>query len=298
MIDFKALLTAVTIPAVTVDNVSEVAKETLSDKALKQLGDAAFELVKAVIFVILVWFIGNKIIKFITKLVKKGLEKSNVDTGAAGFITTFVNVGMKVILIFIILGGIGVNTSSIIAVLGSAGLTAGLALQGALSNFSGGVLLLIQKPFTVGDYITACGHSGTVKKIDLFYTRLATYDNNLVVIPNGTLMNTQIINTTYAEYKLIDYKVGVDYSTDIPLVREALQAVIDREERAVTDNEHKPNIFISSFDASAITMDMRFYVKTEDYWPVTFETPERVKEELDKRNISIPFDQLDVHVKQ
>ena len=275
----------------------EIPELSFSQKTFEKLGDVAFELVKTVIIVLLVWFIGSKVIKFVIKLVKNALARTNMDAGAAGFLTTFINVALKLVLAFMILGYIGVDTSSIIAIVGSAGLTAGLALQGALSNFAGGVLLLIQKPFVVGDFITACGHSGTVKKIDLFYTRMLTYDNNLVVIPNGTLMNTEITNTTYAAFKMIVYKVGVDYSSDVEKVKKALMDSAECDSRAVIDDEHPVNIFISSFDASAITMELRFFVKTDDYWPAKFAISEEVKKRFDKEGIQIPFDQIDVHMK-
>jgi len=289
------------IPSGAADQLtSEIANAssnpTVWNKLLEKLSEWAWSFLWTLIAVAVIWFVGSRIIKFVTKIIRNALKKSNMDESAAGFLVSVCNVGMKILLAFIILGCFGVTTSSIMAVIGSAGLSIGLGLQGALSNFAGGVLILVQKPFKVGDLITANGQTGTVKRIDIFYTRMLTYDNKMIVIPNGSLMNSDIENTTSEDMRLIDFKIGVDYSSDIKAVKAALSNVIKNDPRSLVTDEYPERIFISTFDASQITMCMRFWVKTDDYWPVTFDIAEEVKNEFDKCGISIPFDQLDVHL--
>lgn len=242
----------------------------------------------------LIFFIGRKLIKWITKIVKKALERSSVEESAENFLLSIVRVLLDIVLVMILAGYLGVGGSSIVAVLGSAGLAIGLALQGSLSNFAGGVLILILKPFIVGDYIIAEGTEGVVDSIDLFYTRLITADNKMVVIPNGSLTNENITNVTNQPKRRVDLAIGIDYSQNIAEVREILLQLAAKHELILQEEE--TIVFVSAFDASAITIGFRFWTKTENYWAARWDMLEKIKAAFDKKGISIPFDQLDVNL--
>lgn len=243
---------------------------------------------------LLVFFVGRKLIKWITKIVGKALEKSSVEESAENFLLSIVRVLLDIVLVMVLAGYLGVGGSSIVAVLGSAGLAIGLALQGSLANFAGGVLILILKPFAIGDYIIAEGSEGVVDSIDLFYTRLITADNKMVVIPNGSLTNSNITNVTNQPKRRVDLEIGIDYSQNIAEVREILLQLAVKHELILQEEEK--NVFVSAFDASAITIGFRFWTKTEDYWAARWDMLEKIKAAFDKKGISIPFDQLDVNL--
>ena len=250
---------------------------------------------KAVVALIL-YLAGRWLIKWIMKLYDRIVERSRLDLSVASFLKNILKIALQILLIFIAADYLGLQTTSIVAVLGSAGLALGLALQGSLSNLAGGVLLLIIKPFRVGDYIIACGNEGTVTGMDIFYTRMLSVDNKLIVIPNGTLSNSSIVNVTNEPKRRLDLTVGIDYSEDIRKVRAVLQEVLERQEKLLREEEKQ--IFVSSFDASAITIGIRVWVATEDYWPVRWEMLEKIKYAFDENQITIPFDQLDVNLNQ
>lgn len=243
---------------------------------------------------IVVYYIGTKIIKLVMKLLRRFFEKSSLDEGASYFLHTVIRIVLYIILIIIAGGFVGVETSSVVALIGSAGLTIGLALQGSLSNFAGGVLILVLKPFKVGDYIITGTNEGTVSKIDIFCTRLLTVDNRMVVLPNGTLSNSNITNVTNEPERRLDLVVPVAYSADIDQVRTVLQGVADSCELVLKD--HDIDIFLMTFDASSINMAFRVWVQTENYWKLKFEMQEKIKKSFDQANISIPFNQLDVNI--
>lgn len=264
----------------------------LQDKVFPFMINVAVSFAIAVI----VYLIGRKINHWIMKLVERWFNRSNLDDGASGFLSTVVKVALNIVLLTIILGIVGIQTSSLVALVGSAGFTIGLALQGSLSNFSGGVLILLLKPFKVGDYIIAVGKNveGTVEKIDICYTKLTTIDNQMIVVPNGSLSNMEIINTTNEEKRRIDLFVPVPYSCDINKVKQVLTSVARSCEGVLVEEEIQ--VFLYSFDASSISMGFRVWCDTQDYWPLKWELQEKIKVAFDKENISIPFNQLDVKV--
>lgn len=249
-----------------------------------------------VIVAILVLLIGSRIIKFLLKLIKKSLDRSKVETGVVTFLCSLVKYSLYFILAMIILAQFGVTTSSVVAVLGSAGLTLGLALQGSLSNFAGGVLILLLKPFVVGDYIIdgATGQEGTVSSITIFYTKLLTIDNRLILIPNGTLSNSSITNVTHMEKRRIDLVIGVSYEADLAKTKQVLTEVVQKEPNRLADEP--VDIYVSELADSAVQMGVRVWVKNENYWPTKWKLTEDIKNALDANNISIPFPQMDVRV--
>ncbi|MCF2641060.1 MAG: mechanosensitive ion channel [Lachnospiraceae bacterium] len=251
-----------------------------------------------ILLAILIWFIGVKLVKFLRKRIRKWLAKLNFDTGVIQFLDSLIKIVAYFILICIILGLFGIQTTSIVAVLTSASLAAGLALQGSLANFAGGVLILALKPFVVGDYIIedTHGNEGTVMHISTVYTKLKTVDNKTIVIPNGTLANSSLTNLTQMEKRIVDLKIGVAYHTDLKKAKEVITEVIMAEEARILDEPVK--VFVSELGASEITIGCRIWVKTEDYWEARWRLLENLKNALDEHQIEIPFQQIDVNLKQ
>lgn len=256
-----------------------------------------FNVLKVIILALLIWFIGKKVIELALKLTKKGLEKSNVDDGVQSFLMSLVRIALYAILIVVLIGTVGIETTSIAAVFASAGVAIGLALQGSLSNFAGGVLILILKPFKIGDYIVAKGLEGTVIGIDIFYTKLLTTDNRLVVLPNGSLSNSDLVNVSHEPTRRIDLVASVDYSTDIKRVKTILFDIGSNLEYSFEDEAHPVQVYVNSYEASSIDLGLRFWVKAEDYWTAKWEATEQIKAKFDAAGISIPFNQLDVMIK-
>ena len=260
------------------------------DKAQEQIIAFGWKL----LIVLLIWFIGKKIIKLTLHILEKTFNRSNMEASVAIFLIAVSKAILYGILFVILISSIGVNTSSLVAVLGTATLSIGLALQGSLANFAGGVLILIMKPFRVGDYIITPDKEGTVTGVDIFYTRMLTADNRLVVIPNGTLSNSNIINVTHEPIRRLDLSVSIDYSENIKMVKDILERVSSEHELVLKDYERQ--IFVNSFDPSAINIGIRMWVNTENYWILKWDILEKIKEAFDANDVTIPFDQLDVNV--
>ena len=260
---------------------------------LPNMLDFCFNVVLAVI----VYLIGSRIIKAILKMNKRWADRKEIDEGVKQFIHAFIKGALYVLLIFIILTLFGVTTASVVAMLGSAGLTLGLALQGSLSNFAGGVMILLMKPFKVGDYVIedTNKNEGTVEEISLFYTRLKTVDNKSIVIPNGTLANNSMTNVTAAEKRRLDLTVGISYQADIRQAKEVLNQVILNEPACLLEEETK--VFVSELADSCVIMGIRIWVKTEDYWDAKWRMNENIKYALDENEIEIPYPQMDVTIR-
>lgn len=251
-----------------------------------------------IILAVVVYFIGTRIIKFLMKTYDRWADHREVDEGVRQFLHSLFKAALYLLLVFVILTLFGVTTASVVAVLGSAGLTLGLALQGSLSNFAGGVIILIMKPFKVGDYIIedTNKNEGTVEEISLFYTRLATRDNQQVLIPNGVLANSSMTNVTSTDKRRIDLLIGVSYEADIRRTKEVLQRVIFGEPACLLEEETR--VFVSELADSCVTMGIRIWVKTEDYWDARWRLTENIKYALDENGIEIPYPQMDVHLHQ
>lgn len=256
-----------------------------------------FQIGKIIIVALLIWFIGKKAIALALKITKRALEKGKVDDGVQSFLMSLARILLYGVLIVVLIGTIGIDTSSVIALLGSAGLAIGLALQGSLSNFAGGVLILILKPFRIGDYIIANGMEGTVTSIDIFYTKLKTGDNRVVVLPNGTLSNSDLVNASQEPIRRVDMKASVDYNSDIREVKAILFDIASNLEYSFEDEKHPIQVYVDAYGDSAINVGLRFWVKAEDYWNAKWTANELIKEKFDRSGISIPYNQLDVMIK-
>jgi len=249
-------------------------------------------LVIALIFII----IGRKVIKWIKKIINRSFDRANMDQGVHKFLISLIGISLNVVMLVAVVRILGVESSSLAAIIGSAGLTIGLALQGSLANFAGGVLILIMKPFRMGDYIVANGMEGTVTSIDIFYTRLLTVDNQKVVIPNGGLSNSSIVNVTNEEVRRLDLLVPVSYDSDIKKVKLILSQIVESEELVL--KEEPVTIYVDSFKESSIAIGIRMWTKKEDYWNLKWDLLEKVKETFDDEKISIPMKQLDINIKR
>lgn len=270
------------------------ALENYMDEALPKLLDLAVN----VLFAVLLLLIGGKVIKWLVKLLKTSMERTNAEQGVVTFVASLCKYALYFVLVLMVLSNFGITASSVIAVLGSAGLTLGLALQGSLSNFAGGVLILLLKPFVVGDYIieNSGKQEGTVSEITIFYTKLLTTDNKAVMIPNGTLSNSSIINVTAMKKRRLDLKFSIAYDSDIATVKKILERIVTTDEAVLKEDD--TNVFVSDLLDSSIEMGVRCWVKKEDYWTTKWRMVENVKLEFDANGISIPFPQMDVNVKK
>lgn len=251
----------------------------------------------SVIGAVLVYAIGVRLIRWVRRLFRKMLQRHNVDEGVQQFLDAILKVAGYFILILIILGFFGVTTASVVAVLGSAGLTLGLALQGSLSNFAGGVLILLLKPFVVGDYIIeeSGKKEGNVLEISIFYTTLLTADHNTVVIPNGTLANNSITNLTKSGRRRLDIRVGIAYSADLLLAKQVLQRVAEQSGHLLPDEE--PTVLVDGLGDNSVDLIVRVWTNPDEYWDERWELTEQIKLALDQAGIEIAFPQLDVHVR-
>ena len=281
------------------ENLQEVAKNpgivgTWLQGLIPDLLNFAFQVVVSII----IYIVGSKIINLILKMFRKSMERRDVDTGVRQFVLPLIKYALYLVLIFIIMGLFGIATTSAVAVLGSAGVAVGLALQGSLSNFAGGVLILLLKPFRVGDYIIehSGGKEGTVTEISIFYTKLLTIDNKVVMVPNGTLSNSSITNVSTMEKRRVDLVVGIAYEADIRTAKEVLYSVAEAEEARLPEEEIL--VFVDELGDSSVNMGVRIWVKTEDYWSARWRLTENIKYALDRHNISIPYPQMDVQIKQ
>jgi small conductance mechanosensitive channel len=243
---------------------------------------------------ILVLVVGLIVIKSITKWAVRMMNKSNVDASLIPFLRSLISITLKVLLIISILSMVGIQMTSFIAVLGAAGLAVGLALQGTLQNFAGGVIILLFKPYKVGDYITTQGYSGTVKEIQIFTTILTTPDNQTIIIPNSPIAVNPLTNFSTQETRRVDFTFGIGYSDDIDKARSVIMKIINEDERI--HKEPEPLVKIANLGDSSVDFATRVWVNAGDYWSVFFDTNEKIKKAFDSEGISIPFPQQDVHL--
>ena len=248
------------------------------------------------ILALLTLVIGLWIINSFTRVLEKGFERSEMEATLAKFLKNFTNMGLKALLFISVASMVGIETTSFIAVLGAAGLAVGLALQGSLSNFAGGVLILMFRPFKVGDFIEAQGHAGVVRAIEIFNTIMTTGDNKTIIVPNGALSNGSIINYSKQETRRVDIVFGIGYDDDLKKAKEILAGLIGADERILKDPE--PLVVISSLGDSSVNITTRSWVNAADYWGVFFDLTENAKLAFDEAGISIPYPQTDVHLHQ
>ncbi len=282
-----------TITEVISDNVEVVSWDVLMQYLQDSLPTVLDFLVKLIIAII-VLLVGRRIIRFVRKCLRRFMDKSNLDTGLKQFFDKFVYVALHFVLILAVLGRFGITASSVIAIIGSAGLSIGLALQGTLSNFAGGVLILLLRPFKVGDYIRedTSGNEGRVQEIQLFYTKLVTLDNKVVIVPNANLTSSSLTNMTNQDRRRVDIKVGISYNADIREAKQVIEAVLSAEEKRLEDEPYK--IYVDELADSSVMIGTMVWVPTEDYYEVKWRLTENIKYALDENHIEIPFPQVTV----
>ena len=271
-------------------------KEGIVKNWLENLGTGVLSFFWSVVLSLLTYLIGMRVISMIRSIVRRMMEKRNVDLGVRQFTDGVLKIICYISLGIMILNLFGIQTMSFSAAVASLGVTTGLALQGALSNFAGGVLILVLRPFAVGDYIIEDTHSneGTVSEISIFYTKLQTIDNRVIVIPNGTLANSSLVNVTTADMRQIDLRFSISYNSDIRVAKGILtQIAVDTPER-IEDQDMR--VFVSSLEDSSVELGLRFWVPTDEYWNVRWRLMEQIKEGFDANGVTIPYNQLDVHI--
>ena len=281
------------VAEVTQDTVEEMGRfaQYIQDSIPKLAGFGMRVLIALALF-----FIGRIIIGWIQRVVRRSLERSSADKGVEQFVDSFLKVGLYSLLIFSIAAKFGVDTASVAALVASGGVAIGLALQGSLSNFAGGVLILLLKPFEVGDYITedTNKNEGTVKEIQIFYTKLSTIDNKTIVIPNGMLTNSSLTNATAKAERRLDLKVSISYQADLRKAKALLEDILTSDPCVMKDEEI--NVFVDDLADSAVVLGARAWVKNDEFWPTRWRLLETIKLTLDEEGIEIPYPQLTVHV--
>lgn len=245
---------------------------------------------------ILVLVIGIWVINKLTRLVSNQSQKALPDETLAKFLSNIFEVVLKVLLVISAASMVGIETTSFVAVLGAAGLAVGLALQGSLSNFAGGVMILIFRPFKVGDYVEAQGVEGVIQDIGIFVTTFETFDKRILIIPNGPLANGNIINHTKSDVRAVEIPIGIAYSDNIPDAKLALEAVLKNDERVLQDQDNV--VAVVDLGSSSVDFLVRAFVKTEDYWSLFFDIRPLLKDAVEQAGCSIPFPQRDVHLFQ
>lgn len=251
-----------------------------------------------VVLAIIVFFVGGKLIRWAVKLMKRSMERARLDEGVVQFACSAGKAVLYTMLIFNIAVSLGVTESSVAALLGTAGVAIGLALQGGLANLAGGVLLLVFKPFVVGDYIIQNqqnGCEGTVARIEMCYTTLLSIDNKKIVVPNGTLSNSTIINVTAKETRKLEIKVGISYESNIQKAKEILEKIL-LEDPDTQGDRSEMVVFVDQLADSAVIMGLRVWVPTDSYWSVKWRLNQKIKEEFDAQGIVIPYNQMDIYV--
>ncbi|MDE5422418.1 mechanosensitive ion channel [Ancylomarina sp. DW003] len=265
-----------------------------TEKIIEQLTEIAVEYGPKLLGAIVVLIVGGWIIKAITRAFGKMMNKSKIDDSLKPFLKSLVGMLLKVLLIISALGMLGIEMTSFIAILGAAGLAVGMALSGTLQNFAGGVVILIFKPFKVGDFIEAQGYLGVVKEIQIFTTIVTTPDNKTVIIPNGGLSTSSLINYSTEEERRVDWTVGIAYGDDVDKAREVIKRLCEEDARILKN----PEVFIqvSELADSSVNFAVRAWVKSADYWGVFFDLNEKIYKTFGQEGLNIPFPQMDVHV--
>lgn len=251
-----------------------------------------------VLLALIFFFIGSKIIKWIRGIVRKSIERSSADKGVEQFVDSMLKFALYALLIFMIATKFGVESSSVAALIASAGVAIGLALQGSLANFAGGVLILLLKPFVVGDYIIedSHGNEGTVKEIQIFYTKLSTVDNKTIVIPNGTLANNSLTNVTAKDQRRLDLTVDISYEADLLKAKKLIEELLYQEEQILKDEEII--VYVDQLAESSVVIGSRAWVKTEEYWPTRWRLLEEIKLTFDEHGVEIAYPHLSVQMKK
>jgi len=247
-----------------------------------------------VIAAVAIFVVGRWIAKLIRRIVRRVMEKAEVEPIIIGFVSSMAYIALLAFVVIAALGQLGIQTTSFIAILGAAGLAIGLALQGSLANFAAGFLMIIFRPFKVGDFIEGAGVAGVVQNIQIFTTTLNTPDNKTIIIPNAKLSGDNIINYSAQETRRVDMTVGVAYDADLAHVKNVLNDIIGKDERILADPE--PQVAVAELADNSVNFVVRVWTRTANYWGVMFDTTETIKNRFDKEGIGIPFPQRDIHI--
>lgn len=274
--------------------VEKIATLDYHEVLQKMLSEAVWIVIKIVI-ALAIYFLGRWIVRRVVRLIDVAMERRKVDVSLRSFMRNTVRVVFSLILVLIVVQTLGVNVTSLIAVFSAATLAIGMALSGTAQNFAGGVMILMMKPYRVGDYISAQGQSGTVREIKLFSTVITTTDNQTIYIPNNAIATAIIDNYTTAEQRRVDWTVGISYGDDVDVARETILAMLAADARIL--RETAPVVWVAALADSSVNLTVRAWVANADYWDVFFEYNERFYKELPKAGINFPFPQMDVHVK-
>lgn len=274
--------------------------EEISTEQMANYMDTAVELGMSygpkLVLALFVLVLGLWIVNRFVRLIRAGMEKSNTEPTLAKFLCNLTSVGLKALLLISVASMIGIETTSFIAVLGAAGLAVGLALQGSLANFAGGVLVLLFRPYKVGDFVEAQGISGTVHEIQIFNTIMKTPDNKVIIVPNGAISNGIITNYSMEARRRVDFVFGIGYGDDIAKAKSIIERLVREDSRSLDDPA--PLIVVSSLGDSSVNITTRVWANASDYWGLFFDLTEKVKLAFDQEGVSIPFPQRDVHLYQ
>lgn len=264
------------------------------DKLLEKLNELWVDAGIKLVYVLIILIVGGKLIKLITKLITKGRAYKKLDRSVASFLLSFIKAALNILLLVIMAGVIGIPSASIVTLIGSAGIAIGLAMQGGLSNIAGGLIILIFKPFRVGDFIDTHTDSGTVTNISLFYTTLVTPDNRTISVPNGNLANSSSVNFSKENERRLDISIDVSYNNKIDDVKKSIESVLSKEKRI----NHDKDVFVrlTNYKESSMEYTIRVWVNNDDYWNTKFDLLENIKNKFDSDGITIPYNQLDIHV--
>ena len=293
----RIILTAALTEPLEIAGIGEFFRQYLTWDYWRQKLPLIGSFAGRVLLAILVYVVASKIIHKLCKLIVASMNRANADTGVTQFVSSFAKAAMYFFLIVSIATSFGVKESSIAALLASSGVAIGLALQGGLSNLAGGVIILILRPFVIGDYIieNSGKQEGTVVKIDLFYTTLSTVDNRRITVPNGALTNSSIVNVTAKDNRKLEIKVGISYQADLKKAKKILETLLHEDASIMSDQEMQ--VFVDELAADSVILGLRAWVKTEEYWATKWRLNEKIKLTFDEQGIEIPFPQLDVHIK-
>lgn len=306
---FNLLQTTVPADTAELNKIEQTAKETIEYIATTPLDQLLPELLKEainfgikVLVALLVYFIGAWLIKKIRQMLHRIFEKRKTEKAISSFVESLTSISLMIILVIITVGTLGINTTSLAALLAAGGMAIGMALSGTVQNFAGGIMLLVFKPFKAGDFIeTQDGYSGTVTDVNIVSTKLTTTDNRIIVIPNGSLSNGTINNYSMNTMRRVEWLVGVEYGTDAEEVKNVLKGIVDGEKRILytgTGAPADPLIAVNALKDSAVEYVVRVWVKKEDYWDVYYRLNEEIYTVLPSKGINFPFPQMDVHISQ
>ena len=266
---------------------------TSLNDVLLNLWAGSLDLGRRILAALLIFIIGRLIISFLNKLVTRILQRRKVDAGVQSFVRSLVHILLMILLVIAVISKLGIETTSFAALLASAGVAVGMALSGNLQNFAGGLIILIFRPYKVGDWIEAQNESGTVREIQIFHTILTTADNKTVYIPNGSASSGVIVNYSHEETRRVDWVIGVEYGEDYARVEEVARRIVAAEKRILSTPA--PFIALDALDASSVNVRIRVWVKNSDYWGVYYDVQRAIYEEFNKAGIGFPFPQLTIH---